>query len=851
MLALLAGAALVAQQGGAQAPSPARPAPQGQQSQPAPSQPVQSVPDGVQRPTFRAQIDYVEVSAIVTDDDGNLVKDLAKSDFEVLENGKPQTVAVFTPVTIPFERAERTLIEGRPLKFDVASNEGARDGRVYVIVLDDYHIGALRTARVKIAAREFIEKHVAANDQVAVIHASGRSNASQEFTTNKDLMLASVDRLMGMKLRSATVEKLQDYRTRVESLNSTSGDSTQAQERARDMLDPERAFQARSAMETLRNLSRLLETINGSRKSVLFYSEGIDYDVTDIMGVTSGSRYASDVLFSMRDAIGAATRSNVAYYTIDPRGLVGISDDEMDMEAPPQDVTLGLNPWNIRDEQRMAQMSLQSLADETGGAWSINSNDFTKIYDRIVRDSSSYYLLGYYPTDDRRNGSVRRIQVKVNRKDVKVFARKSYQAPKDKEEKKLTESAAGTSPEVRSALNSALPTPGLNLSVHAAPFKGTNKTASVAVTVQVEGERLALKESGETYTNALEISMMAMDLMGKVPDGDRANLDLKLRKQTRDLMTQTGIRSVATLDLPPGRYQLRVAARESNNGALGSVFTDLEVPDFSADPLSMSGILLSSTGSNLTPTPRMAEELKKLMPAPPTTTRGFATVESIFGYADVYDSLQPAHSVDVITTVTRIDGTKVFTTSEERKSSEFGGVKGGGYGVQFEIPLKDFASGLYVLKVEAKPRLNKPSVSRELTFAVYGPPAAGTSASATTRIVPIAHGPLSNGATARESVVRNPEDWGTLWASLPTKQAAPQVAFDQMMVVGVFVGNRPTTGYKVEIVGARKDGDALVIEWRETPPTPGSSVNATVTTPFAVAGLPRHDGPVRFEKAGS
>ena len=119
------------------------------------------------------------------------------------------------------------------------------------------------------------------------------------------------------------------------------------------------------------------------------------------------------------------------------------------MQAPPQDVTLGLNPWNIRDEQRLAQMSLMSLAEETGGAYSVNSNDFTKIYDRIVRDSSSYYLLGYYPTDERRNGSVRRIQVKVNRKDVNVFARKAYQAPKDKDEKKLTESAAGTSPEVR------------------------------------------------------------------------------------------------------------------------------------------------------------------------------------------------------------------------------------------------------------------------------------------------------------------------------------------------------------------------------------------------------------------
>ena len=209
-----------------------------------PSSPRAVGPDGVQRPTFRAQIDYVEVSAIVTDDDGNLVTDLKKSDFEILENGKPQTVAVFTPVKIPFERPQRTLIEGRPLKFDVANNEGARDGRVYVIVLDDYHIGALRTARVKIAAKEFIEKHVAANDQVAVIHASGRSNASQEFTTNKDLMLAAVDRLMGMKIRSATVERLQDYRTRVEQLNAAG--STDAQERAKDMLDPgaglQRAF---------------------------------------------------------------------------------------------------------------------------------------------------------------------------------------------------------------------------------------------------------------------------------------------------------------------------------------------------------------------------------------------------------------------------------------------------------------------------------------------------------------------------------------------------------------------------------------------------------------------------------
>ena len=564
VLALLTGAGLVAQQGGGAQPTPP----------PAVAAPQEQ---GTQRPTFRAQIDYVEVSAIVTDKDGNLVTDLKQGDFQVLEDGKPQTVTVFTPVRIPFRQPERTLVEGRPLRFDVATNAAARDGRVYVIVLDDYHITAMRSNQVKRAVREFIEKHVAANDQVAVIHASGRSDASQEFTTSKDLMLAAVDKLIGMKLRSATLERLDDYRRRVEQLQQMGdGSSGSQRDRALDMLDPQRAHWARSSMDTLRNVSRLLDTVNGSRKSVLYFSEGIDYDITDVMGVNTGARFGSDVLYSLRDAIGAATRSNVAYYTIDPRGLVGMSDDEMDMDAPPQDVTLGLNPWNVRDEQRLAQNSLMSLADETGGAYSVNSNDFTRIYDRIVRDNSNYYLLGYYPTNERRDGRVRRIQVKVNRPGLDVVARKAYIAPRAKEESKRVEAgAAGTSAAVRDALNSALPTPGLNLSVNAAPFKGANKTAAVTVTVQVEGERLALREEGDAFTNQLEISMMAMDHNGKVPDGDRTNLDLKLRKQTRDLMSQTGIRSVATLNLPPGRYQLRVAAREANDGGVGSVFTDL------------------------------------------------------------------------------------------------------------------------------------------------------------------------------------------------------------------------------------------------------------------------------------
>lgn len=844
LLALLAGVGLLAQQ--SSQPAPAAPAP------PAPVTPSQAPAEGQtgpQRPTFRATIDYVEVSAIITDDKGNLVKDLKASDFQILEDGQPQTVAVFTPVEIPVEREERTLVDGRPLSYDVATNNGARDGRVYVLLLDDYHIGALRSAQVKRAAREFVEKYVAANDLVAVIHASGRSNASQEFTSSKPLMLSAIDKLIGMKLRSSTLERLDDYRRR-EPLQSGGGEGQdQQRDRILDMLDPQRAHQARSSLDTLRNTSRMLETVNGSRKAVLVFSEGVDYDITDVMG--NSSRFATDVLYAMRDAIGAATRSNVAYYTIDPRGLVGVSDDEFDMQAPPQDVTLGLNPWNIRDEVRLAQQSLRSLAEETGGAAAVNNNDFNTAFQRIVRDSSNYYLLGYYPTNEKRDGRVRRIQVRVNRPNTNVFARKAYVAPKDKDDKRPEESASGTSAELRAALNAALPAPGLGVSVHTAAFKGTGKKSAVTVTVQVDGQRLSFKPQGELFTNALEISMMALDHNGKIQNGDRALLDLKLREKTRAIVEQAGFRSVVNLELLPGRYQLRVAAREANEGQMGSVFTDVEVPDFSKEPFAMSGVLLTSSGAGLTPTPRLDGEIQKLLPAPPTTIRGFASIENVFGYVDVYDAVTPAHTVDITTTVTSTSGTKVFSTSQERASSEIGGGRGG-YGVQFEVPLKELASGLYVLRVEAKPRLAKVApIARELTFAVFGPAAASDSATATPRVVPVAHGPLSNQPTAREVIARSPEEWTTVWTALPTRQAAPAVAFEQTMMVGVFLGNRPTGGYRVEITGVRKEGEALIVTWREVAPAPDVTVSQTVTTPFAVAGVPRHDGPVRFEKAGT
>ena len=127
--------------------------------------------------------------------------------FQVLEDGKAQTITTFSLVDIPIERADRPLYQPDPIEPDVKTNAQPFDGRIYVMVIDDTHTNAGRTARVKGAAKQFIQRRLGANDLMAVVHTFGATSSNQEFTSNKRLLLAAVDKTMGRKLLSATANK--------------------------------------------------------------------------------------------------------------------------------------------------------------------------------------------------------------------------------------------------------------------------------------------------------------------------------------------------------------------------------------------------------------------------------------------------------------------------------------------------------------------------------------------------------------------------------------------------------------------------------------------------------------------
>ncbi|MGE3509719.1 MAG: VWA domain-containing protein [Vicinamibacterales bacterium] len=688
-------------------------APQGQPA-PAPGA-ADAIDPGT--PTFKAQIEYVEVDVLVTDAQGRPVLDLTRDDFQVFEDGKRQTISAFTRVEIPMERPDRPLFQPDSIEPDTASNERPFNGRLYVAVLDDLHTNVMRSQNVKNAARQFIERNLGANDLMAVIYTGGRSDWNQEFTSNRRLLLNAVDKFMGQKLQSATLNKTDEYYRRRDFVDST------AELNSRTIDDPEdmeRAFKARNMLTSLRNIADWFGGVHGRRKTMLLFSEGIDYDITDMLrGMTARASQASTIIEETRDAIAAATRNNVSIYAVDPRGLTTMGDDTIAVSSlgNQDNPGNGLGLTGLYNELRLSQMSLQSLADETGGFAAINTNQFASAFQRIVQDNSAYYVIAYYPPSNKRDGKFHKIEVKTSRPGMTVRARKGYQAPRGKARTAPTAGPGRPSPELMEAINSPIPVSGLGMRMFVAPFKGTAPNASVLFGVELIGRTMALAQDGK-----VEITYVAVDAQGKTRGGSTDMLTTNLRPETKSRVQQSGFRFLNRLELAPGRYHLRVGARDAAGAVSGSLIYTVEVPDFAKQPLGMSGILMTSMGGSAMLTAKADDQVKDLLPAAPIASRTFAQNDEIALFTEIYDNQSgPAHRVDITTTIQSDDGRVLFKTEDERNSSELNGAKGA-YGYALRIPLNDVPPGAYVLHVQARSRLgNDIGVGRQVRVTVTPP----------------------------------------------------------------------------------------------------------------------------------
>jgi VWFA-related protein len=643
-----------------------------------------------QQPTFRVRVDAVEIDASVTDAMGSPVTTLTADDFEILEDRKPQVITSFTLVNIPVERVEQPLFGGQPIEPDVISNQNG-EGRLYVFVLDEVSPEqALRTRRF---LRRFIEQYFGAND-IAAVSFLGRANAmnAQGLTSNARLLLESVDKFTGGFPREST------------SIDPATGGVTGRNQLAEPVN--EAMLLQRNAMSSLRSIAEAVAAIKGRRKMLLLVSDNLPVNMQRVIDYSGGTLSLPEE--DAHKAITAATRSNVTIYTVDPRGLTVDGGSGETDTAPETVVGAGIDH----------RMNMAALARVTGGFALTNTNSFDQAFSRIVRENSSYYVLGYSSTNDRRDGRYRRLEVRVKRPGLQVRARGGYLGPMGRE-RMPAEPPRRTplSPSVATAVGSPVATTGFPLRVFAAPYKSAQGEASLALAFEMDGTAFNLAERNGLMVGGIEVSYLATDGHNKIHPGEFHIADLSLKPDAYDRLRQKGLRVLSEMRLPRGRFQIRVAVGD-RAGKSGSVVYDVEVPDFGRAPFTMSGVSLTSKALSDVTTMRPKEPLKGMLPGPITAAREFPRGDVLTLFAEVYENATKAtHTIELTAELRAEGGRASGRVSEQRSSTELQG-KSGGYGFTPSLSL-DVAPGRYVIHVEGRSSVgDRPSVSRDILIRV-------------------------------------------------------------------------------------------------------------------------------------
>jgi len=676
-----------------------------QQSRP-PRQVQEPRPPSLTAPTFRAGATYVEADVVVTDRGGRFVRDLGQDDFQVTEDGKPQTVTLFSLIDVPV--VPPPAASHLTVPSDVTSNAAAQDGRLFMIVLDALHVSPADGLRVKTQARQFLAQ-LGPNDLAAVVPI-GSGAIAQDFTSNATLLLKAVDRFAGMKLESETVTSSSTFAQ----ANGSGGSPDDGQTTLRAMRD-------RQALRTLGQLCRYMENLRGRRKALVLFSEGVDVNTSLTSGLNAGAGAGSranggaaqTVIDAEQDLLGTATHANVSIYAIDPRGVS--SGEDIALRMGPQDLHASVAvpaESSIADEIRRSREPLQLLADATGGLAVLRTNDPTAAFQQILDENSVYYLLGYNSTNPKTDGKYRSIAVHLGRADVTLRTRRGYYAIRE------IDPAAGKADALADLLANPAPVPGLGVRVTAGTLRGPPGSVLVHATVELDGHTLDFAANGGVFSDDIDVVYEALDSAGKVKAAQKEALALRLPSATHDAVVASGVRVTMEFTAPVGEYQLRIAADERTGDRSGSVLYDVEAPDYRKTALAMSPLFVTTLTAGSVLTRGNSPVLAAALPKPTTAVREFRATDVLAYFTEVYENTEAKqHTIEILTFVRNDAGEAVLTNVDPRQATA-ATPQPAVIDEVTSLPLAKLPPGHYVLTVEARSPLTKTTVSREIPFLV-------------------------------------------------------------------------------------------------------------------------------------
>ncbi len=616
---------------------------------------------------------------------GEFVRGLQQSDFTVSENGKAQKIATFdfqsVEMATPLNEAVVSGLAAGPNGSGskavlVAKPEDLRNHRLIVMFFDLTSMQAEDLDRSVEAAQAFLKTKMQPADLVALVSLGDTLKVDQDFTADKNALIHEVGVYNGTE-GTGFAQGATSTSNQVEDTTGYTPDESEYND-----INTDRELFA------LRAVSKALEKI-GQKKSLLYFSGGISRD-----GIENQA--------SLRSAVNAAVRANLAIYSVDTRGLQAISPvgDASTGSLRGAGAYNGGALLNNMNSNFASQEVMATLSSDTGGKAFFDSNDFAPAFAQVQRDTSAYYAIGFHSANPSRDGKYRKLTIKVNRPGIKLEYRPGYYAPADFKHSGREDRER----ELDEQLASDLPATDMAVYLDAMYFRLDENRFYVPVSLIVPGSQIPFVKGGDKDKATLDIIGEVIDEV-KRPIGSarqtvKLNLDPSLQARQRNIEYTT------SFNLPPGKYHLKFVVRENQTGRMGSFEADITLPEMKKMPLKMSSIVLASLkqpSKQDTPLVREGQEYV------PNISHVFRQDQHLYLLYEVYDPTrekatesQPKGTkpgISLLSSLELIQGSvKVYETPlVQAKATNVNGRDA--VSVELDVPLSGLKPGPYVCQL--------------------------------------------------------------------------------------------------------------------------------------------------------
>jgi VWFA-related protein len=687
------------------------------------------LPQVQQGPTFKVYSDLVLVDVVVTDKKGNPIRNLAKRNFHVFEDGVEQSIQIFRFEDISQFEAEQAkepapappapAVASPPVQKTLAQKaDEARysNRRLIVMMFDLSSLDIPDAIFARKSAEEFIHTKISPADLVAIVVMAATLRVVQDFTSDQNLLIAGLNKLkLGQSAelvaQGATDTTSGDITGTAENTNEDTSDPYALDDTQFNIFNTDRKLMA---IESVANMLKDLP----EKKSLIHFSSGLQ---------TTGIENQSQLVAT----VNAANRSNMSIYAVDARGLIATpaGGDASHGGTGGTAMFSGASQRSGLSNIDAAQETLTTLSEDTGGRAFLDTNDLGQVFDQVQNDTNAYYLLGYYSNNTKHDGRFRKIKVTVDESDTKLRFRPGYFAPK--EFGQFTKSEREH--QLDEAINADSPFSDLPFILAAYSFKAEDpqnpKNNQMFVPVS-----LRLPSSDVPFSAKKDRKEADFDFVGQVRDPARGDamvsyvrdvIHLKLDDATYSRIAAGGsIQYDTGFYLRPGNYKMKFLIREDQTGKMGSFEQSLAVPDLSKQTLKMSSVILSS---QLQPVDQQASMVRKnardsllqeqdKIPNPliqdqkkivPNVGHVFSPKQTLYVFFQVYqpgvDPEKKRPHVDLALLFFK-NGKKIYETPEY-EVAQFKGHSSDVVDCNFSVPLSRLTRGRYTVQLVVTDRV--------------------------------------------------------------------------------------------------------------------------------------------------